>query len=230
MSHSLFQAGFPALCLAGGAALLAACGPEPSALAEPTATEINVPALAKPVQCNVDVDLRITMAEGLGGTQAIRADDEANTPYEEGVDGVGAHLSGVNGNLMLNVVNATRRFAWTSTAGSGLSNDRLYTNTHDNPGGNNACGLAGMTNGSSGSAAFEAELQAGSTSSAIIRYGKTCGGAADNATRVTTTRSSDGNTWTISGTGGVHCDKVSGKKLTQVGTAGPFSMTLVKIN
>lgn len=231
MSRSLFQAGLPAFCLAGGAALLAACGPESPAPAEPSATEVKVPALARPAQCNADVDLRITMAEGSSGTQAIRGDDVGNTPYEEGVDGVGAHLSAVNGNLMLSVQqSATRRYSWTSSAGSGLSDDRLYTNTHDNPGGNNACGLFGMANGSTGTAVFEAELLAGATSSAILRYGKSCSGSAVGGERVTTTRSADGNTWTISGTSGVHCDKSSGKKLVQVGTAGGFSMTLVRIN
>jgi hypothetical protein len=205
--------------------LLSGCS-EPPTVADP-----GQPLFAKPAQCNVDVDLRITMAEGLGGTQAIRGDDLANTPYEEGVDQVGAHLSGVNGNLMLSVLNSpNRRFAWSSSAGSGLSDDRLYTNSHDNPGGTDACGLAGMVNGSSGSAAFEAELLAGATNGGIVRYGKTCSGSADATTRVVTTRSSDGLTWTITGTSGVHCEKGPKNKLVQVGTSGFFSMTLVKIN
>jgi hypothetical protein len=87
-----------------------------------------------------------------------------------------------------------------------------------------------MAHGSTGTAAFEAELVKGATSAAIIRYGKTCSGSADAATRVETARSVDGLSWTISGTAGVHCDKNSKNKLVQVGTAGPFSMTLVKIN
>lgn len=218
--------------LAGAIAIqmLSGCS-EPPTATEGTASTLPAPLFAKPAQCNVEVDLQITMAEGLGGTQAIRGDDADNTPYVEALDGVGAHLSGVNGNLMLSVQNSpTRRYAWTSSTGSDLSNDRLYTNSHTNPGGNNACGLAGMANGSSGSAAFEAELLAGAGNAAIIRYGKTCSGSSDAATRVVTTRSVDGLTWTISGTSGVHCDKNSKNKLVQVGTTGSFSITLVKIN
>jgi hypothetical protein len=167
------------------------------------------------------------MAEGPGGLQAIRGDEVSNI-YAHGIAGVSAHTSGANGNLALSIQNApTRRYSWTANLAVGLSNDRLYTNSHTNPGGTNGCGLSGMANGSTGSAAFEAELLAGPTNVDIIRYGKACTGSAVSGTRVTTTRSSDGDTWTISGTSGVYCTK-SGKTLTQSGTTGPFSMTLVR--
>lgn len=232
MSHRRIGVGPSVLCC-GIIILAGACASESPTGADPMALEVPVPAFAKPASCEqtIDVDLQITLGEGVGGTQAIRGDDAANTPYQEGVDGVGAHLSDINGNLMLSLLDSpARRYAWTSSAGSGLSNDRLYTNSHSNPGGSNACGLAGMVNGSTGSAVLEAELQAGATSAAIIRYGKTCSGGADAATRVATTRSADGLSWTITGTAGVHCDKNNRNKLVQVGTAGPFSMTLLKTN
>lgn len=217
------------LAAAAVAAIGAACAADLPTAAE-RVIDPGLPALAKPSNCNASVNLRITMGQGLGGTDALRGDDIANTAYQEGVDGVGAHLSGVNGNLMLTVQGSpNRRYAWVSTAGSGLSDDRLYTNSHTNPGGSNACGLDGLPAGGTGSAVLEAELAAGATGAAIIRYGKTCGGSADAATRVTTMRSADGNTWTITGTAGVHCDRNSRNKLVQVGTAGPFSMVLERL-
>jgi hypothetical protein len=196
----------------------------------PTVAEETVmppgPAFAPPPNCPSQINLIITMAEDQSGTQAIRGD--ASAVYAEGAAGVGAHTSAANGNLMLSVLNApTRRYSWTSSAASGQSNDRLYTNSHINPGGTNACGLAGMAPGSTGSSVFEAELLAGAQNTDVIRYGKSCSGAAVSGTRVTTTLSADGNTWTISGTSGVHCVK-SGKKLTEAGTTGGFSMTLVR--
>lgn len=204
----------------------AACASELPTMAEHP-TSPGLPALAPPPSCPAQINLVITMAEGPGGSQAIRGDAVSNT-YAHGTAGVSAHTSGANGNLALSVQNApTRRYSWTASSASGLSNDRLYTNSHTNPGGNNACGLAGMANGSTGSAVFEAELLAGATNIDVIRYGKACNGSAVSGTRVTTTRSSDGNTWTIAGTSGVYCTK-SGKNLIQSGTAGPFSMTLVK--
>jgi len=209
---------FPTLVLGA----LAACSEVP-----PTAT-LDPVSLAKGGRtgCNAFVPLSITLADAAG--DAVFSDGLG--AYIEGVDGVGAHTSNVNGNLMLTVQqSATRRIGWVSTAGTGLSDDRLYTNTHDNPGGDNACGLAGMANGSSGTAAFEFELLAGSTNSKkIIRYGKSCSGSAVSSERVTTTLSADGTTWTITGASGVHCDNGAKNKMVQVGTAGPFSMTLVK--
>lgn len=184
------------------------------------------PSFAPPPSCPGQINLVITMAETQSGTQAIRGD--ASAGYAEGAAGVAAHTAGANGNLILSVQNApTRRYSWTASTASGQSNDRLYTNSHDNPGGTNACGLAGMAASSTGSAVFEAELLAGANNSDVIRYGKSCTGSAVPGSRVTTTLSSDGNTWTISGTSGVYCIK-SGKKLIESGTTGAFSMTLVR--
>ena len=187
-----------------------------------------IPAFAPPPRCSGQINFVITMAEGPSGIQAIRGDAVGNT-YQEGVDGVEAHSSSANGNLMLSVLNApTRRYSWTASSASGESNDRLYTNSHSNPGGDSDCGLAGMAPGSTGSAVFEAELLAGPNNIDVIRYGKDCNGGAVSGTRVTTALSADGTTWTISGTSGVYCTKLSGKKLTQSGTTGPFSMTLAR--
>jgi hypothetical protein len=206
--------------------LAAACSSEQLTETQET-PPANPPSFAPPPNCGGQVNLVITMAEDQSGTQAIRGD--ASPVYAEGVAGVGAHTSAANGNLILTLQNApTRRYAWTASSASGLSDDRLYTNSHTNPGGNNSCGLAGMANGSTGSSVFEAELLAGASNIDVIRYGKTCSGAADAATRVTTTRSADGNTWTISGSSGRYCTKLSSNKLQQSGTTGAFSMTLAK--
>ena len=139
-----------------------------------------------------------------------------------------AHLSGVNGNLLLSVSGTSRRFGYSTTAGSGLSDDRLYTNTHSNPGGNDACGLYGMVVGSTGSAVFEAELRSG-IGEDVIRYGKGCDGVVVTATKATTTHATD-DTWTITGASGVVCrPKSRGNGYNQVGTSGVFEISLLRV-
>jgi hypothetical protein len=110
----------------------------------------------------------------------------------------------------------------TTTAFSGGTTDRVYTNNHEA-----GCGFKAMANGATGYAVFEVEL--GDDATGIVRYGKTCGGTVlAPASRTVTTRSSDGLTWTVTGTTGVHCRKIGkNRTLTEVGTAGPFSATLV---
>lgn len=203
--------------------VILACATEPTA---PVSAKIGDVVLAKPVNCNVSVNLAITFRDEAG--DGVISD--AGGAYVEGVSGVGAHLSGVNGNLMLSVRESTRRIGYSTTAstgGSGLSDNRLFTNSHTNPGGNNACGLDGMVVASTGSAAVGFELAQGNRRD-IIHYGKLCNGSADASTRVTTTHA-DANTWTISGTSGRHCRATGqGNSYGQVGTAGPFQMTLVR--
>jgi len=168
--------------------------------------------------------LTITMRHGSGGTDAVRADDVGNSPYvEEG------HIS-INGNLMfwLSSNGSARAVRVTTTAFDGTTTDRIYTNNHTNPGGDDAMGMVGMANGSSGTAVVEVELD----SQGVVRYGKDCSGAVVTATKVQTTRSADGRTWTITGTSGLHClpTKKGKPGFNQVGTAGPFQMTLVQVS
>jgi hypothetical protein len=201
-------------------AIVIACGTEPTSIRPSQVGEVG---LAKPAQCNASTNLVITIGSG----PAITSD---GSTYEEGVGGVGAHVNGPTGNLMLTVAEAAPRvIGYSSSAGSGNSNDRLYTNSHTNPGGDNACGFGptGLPVGATGSAALEFEL-----STAIkqewIRYGKDCNGSAVAGPRVTTTHP-DADTWTITGTSGVHCrPKAKGNGLDQIGTTGGVSMTLVK--
>ena len=212
--------------VAAGAIILAtaaACSRDSTAPFSPKIGEV---ALAKPVNCNVFVNLAITLRDQAGDGVV----SDGGGAYVEGVDAVASHLSNVNGNLMLSVRESARRIGYSTTAstgGSGLSNNRLYTNSHTNPGGNNACGLDGMVIGSTGSAAVGFELAQGNRMD-IIHYGKLCNGSADASTRVTTTHA-DANTWTISGTSGRHCRATGqGNTYAQVGTAGPFELTLVR--
>ena len=201
---------------------LLACSREPTS---PVSAKIGEVALAKPVNCNSSVNLVITMRDQAG--DAVVSDGGGS--YAEGVDGVGAHLNGINGNLMLNVQESTARtIGWSTTASSGQSNDRLYTNSHTNPGGDNACGLFGMVVGSTGSAALGFELRQEPPRADIIHYGKNCNGSANSSTRVTTTHP-DANTWVITGTSGAHCrPRPTGNQIDQVAVAGPFQMTLVR--
>lgn len=167
--------------------------------------------------------LTITFGQGSGGTDALRGDDVGNSSYPD----PGQIAS--NGNLMfwLNTGHP-RAVLVRTTAFDGLTRDRIFTNTHVNPGGDNSFGLLGMVAGTSGTAVFEAELNIGLEPVRVVRYGKDCKGATIAGNRVVTTRSADGRTWTIVGTNGVDCQASSRKPgMTQVGTAGPFSMTLV---
>jgi len=180
----------------------------------------------KPPQCDAFPALTITLRSLLNPLDALRDDGKGSYKQGEGNGSLGAHLSG-NGNLMFwpsqNGV-PDREVEVTTTAFSDPTTDRIFTNSHVNPSGDNACGLAGMVDGS-GSAVLEVELD----SDGIVRYGKLCNGDPDDGNRVTTFRS--GNTWTISGSSGRHCQNLSKRKgkpsLSQVGTAGEFSMTLV---
>jgi hypothetical protein len=121
-----------------------------------------------------------------------------------------------------------------TTAFDGETRRRVFTNNHTNPGGDNAMGFLGLGFGSSGTAVFEVELFNKSNEPYnVLRYGKDCagtgsgGGNVVNATKVTIARSLDGNTWTITGSSGVHCKQVTKKPgLSQIGTAGAFEITL----
>jgi hypothetical protein len=202
-------------------AMMVACTGDVTA---PLAGKVGDVAFAKPSDCNASTNLVITMGDATG--DALLSDGGGS--YAEGVDGVGAHFSDVNGNLLLMVQeSATRRIGYSTSVGSGLSDDRLYTNSHTNPGGTNACGLDGMLVGSTGSAVVSFELAQGNRQD-IVHYGKLCSGSADAATRVTTTHG-DANSWTITGTSGRHCRaNAKGNGYSQVGTAGAFSLTLVR--
>ncbi len=171
--------------------------------------------------------LTVTMREGSGGTDAVRADDVVNSPY------VGeAHIAS-NGNLMfwLSSNGSPRTVRVTTTAFDGVTTDRIYTNAHTNPGGDDASGLLGVAKGGYGTAAVEVELD----TQGIVRYGRDCSGTFGNvvaATKAAVTRSLDGRTWVITGTTGVHCKPTTKGKpgFFQAGTAGPFQMTLVQVS
>lgn len=168
--------------------------------------------------------LVITFGQGSTGTDALRGDDVANSSYP-----TPGHIS-VNGNLMFWLGSDNpRSVRVTTSAFDGQTRDRIFTNNHTNPGGDDSFGLLGMVEGSTGSAVVEAELNVQDNDPyVVLRYGKDCSGNVVSGAKAVTTRSTDGRTWTITGSNGVHCQKL-GKKpaLSQVGTAGPFSMTLV---
>jgi hypothetical protein len=175
-------------------------------------------------QCGGTPDVGITFRDDPG--DALQSDGQG--PYVDGL--IRAGISG-NGNLILWPAANRDDSRWvnvTTTEGAFEATRRIFTNNHVNPGGDNACGLIGMTNGSTGSAVLEAELD----EDGIVRYGKNCDGSL-NMSPVVTTRSLGGDSWTITGASGIHCQsnglKGKKKKLVEVGTAGPFSMSLVTI-
>lgn len=163
----------------------------------------------KPIRCDAGTDVLLTLRDD--PEDALSSDDGTAYP---------AHTA-ANGNLMLWTDGTGRYVNVLTTAFDGTTTDRIYTNTHENP-----CGLDGMANDSEGSARFTVELGDGND---VIHYGQTCWGKDDQASRVSTTRSLDGSTWTITGVSGVQCRTTGkGKKAVteQVGTAGGFNMTL----
>lgn len=226
----------PALVLAG---LALGCSEQP---ASPELSDDGL-TLAKggpPLVCDESpfTPLSITLGDASG--DALQSDGQG--PYVEAVDDVGAHLNSPTGRLMLSPSpngTGSRFVEVATTAGTFQTQDRIYTNTHNNDGDPEleACGLDGIPDGlqpgATGDAAFEVELDdPDGVDNGIVRYGKDCNGAIVSANKVVTTRSINGNTWTISGISGVHCRQPAGQKkpgLAPVGTAGPFSMTLVKI-
>lgn len=216
-SHRPFSLASVAPSTAGAItlAVIIACATEPTATIAPRVGEA---ALAKPINCGAYTALSITI-----GTGSISSDGGA---YVEGVDGVGAHFSDVNGNLMLTVRSTPRTIGWSTTYSTGSSSNRLYTNSHTNPGGDNACGLDGMVVGSTGSAVLTFELVQGNKQD-IVHFGRTCTGAADASTRVTTSHP-DANTWVITGTSGRHCKAGSNGKYSQAGSAGAFDITIAR--
>lgn len=148
--------------------------------------------------------------------------------YASGTDG-SVHLAS-NGNLMFWVGDRPRSIQVTTSLFNGSTTDRIYTNNHGNPGGENACGFHGMVNGSQGTAVLEVELD----DQGIVRYGKNCQGDLGTVvpgTEATTTRSLDGNTWTIEAQSGIHCKvtKVKGKTVMTEGTAGPVKLTFTAL-
>jgi hypothetical protein len=179
--------------------------------------------------------LSLTMGQGSSGTDAIRSDDVANSPYVEEDGGtVGAHFSPNVGTLMLWTSQygtpAARLVRVATTAVDGFTDDRIFSRSHNNPGGDNSRGFLGMVNGSVGDAVFVAELNLDPNDLyEAVYWGQDCSGVVIPSQKVVTTRSADGNTWTATGTTGVHCKRLRkrDKVLTQIGTAGPFSMTMV---
>lgn len=179
-----------------------------------------------PSSCPDGVDLRITLRDDAG--DALRSDGKGS--YEEGADG-GVHISG-NGELMFWIDDAPRHVEVSVTRNDGspfdlTTTDRIYTvmGTHEDASGQPiSCSLTGMADGSTGTAAFEVELDA----DGFVRYGRDCDGNRVDATRVATSRS--GNTWTITGSSGLFCvsNGLKGKRaaLVESGTAAGFSMTL----
>lgn len=189
--------------------LAAACSGQPTA---PDLVSEGLEPAGRPVQCDAGTEFAITLRDDPG--DALTS-DIPGSPYF-------GHSSG-NGNLMLWLVDDERHVNVETSVYVGPTTDRIYTNTHSNPGGTDACGLDGMADPSTGSADFTVELD----DNGIVHYGKACDGSPLPDNRVTTTR--DGDTWTIEGTQGVYCLKTAKSKNAPIieGTAGAFGMTLV---
>lgn len=181
---------------------------------DPAAGGLELAGKGKPVRCDAGTDVLLTLRDDPG---------DALTSDQGGA--YAAHTAG-NGNLMLWTEGTGRYVNVVTTAFSGTTTDRIYTNTHRlDDGADLPCGLDQMPVGGVGSANFVVELGDGND---IVRYGTDCSG--NEANRVAVTRSPDGSTWTITGTSGVQCRTTGkGRKATteQVGTAGAFGMTLV---
>lgn len=237
--HKLFSgrhADRPAAVLTVALGLAFACADTPTGSESGTLEQAlfkGKPAGNGPSNCDAYTPLSITFRDDPG--DALRSDN--GTPYVEGAGDGGVHLNGPTGRLKLHTASGVngRVVNVITTLFNGSTTDRIYTNGHETEDDqkDNGCGFLQMPTPSTGDAVLEVELDG----EGIVRWGKDCDGKPDEGTRVTTTRSGDGNTWTIEGfseeRSGVHCKNVSKKKgkvsLTPVGTAGAFEITLVKI-
>lgn len=212
MRHSLHH--FLAVVTAG---LLAAACAEP-----PTATEdigpLSLAKGGKSNSCSAYAPLAITLGDVAG--DGVTSD--GGGVYQEGVDGVEAHINDPTGNLSIWTTQSPRSLQ-AHTASGTVNIDRAYTNNHSS-----TCGLRLSTLPASSSAVFEGEERSGGTGSTIskVRYGVTCAGQAESASRVSIAW--DGTTVTLTAPGGNYC-KPGTRKNTWVsaGSVAGFSMTMV---
>ncbi len=234
-----------ALILALG--LAAACSESPTE----AALDDIAPAFANCVKnpnhpnCNPDppppppsdqVDLDINFGDGNGadpGSHGLAGDGDG--AYEEGVVGVGSHLSGANGNLMFDVdqyASGPRR-VWVNVTGTSLSfNEALITRIYTN---NSSGDLREMADGDDTARMF-VEWKVG-RQSYDLRFGTDCFGDKfradpddDLSTRVNINRT--GNTYTITPLGGAYlCELAKGKKApTQNPVTVAFEMIMDRTN
>lgn len=199
------------------AGLLAAACAEPPTAAEDIGA-LSLSKGGKPNSCSAYAPLAITVGDAAG--DGVTSD--AGGVYQEGVDGVEAHINDPTGNLSIWTTQSPRSLK-AHTASGTVNIDRAYTNNHSS-----TCGLRLSTLPATSSAVFEGEERSGGTGSTIskVLYGVTCGGTADAATRVGIAW--DGTTITMTATGGYYC-KPGTRKNTWVsaGSVAGFSMTMV---
>lgn len=184
------------------------------------------------------VDLDISFRDG-DGSDPLPIEDglagDALGVYVEGVDGVGSHLSGANGNLMFDVDQYASgpRSVWINVSGSSLSfNEALITRIYTN---NSSADLRDMLDGDD-TARFFVEWKAG-RDSYDLRFGTDCSGdkfRADSqhdvpSTRVNINRSE--NTYTVTPLGGAYlCKLAKGNKppVQDPLATVAFEMTMVR--
>ncbi len=198
--------------------LVGACAEFPAGL--PTESAGVQAAKGRPTSCSAYAPLSATLADAPGDGLV----SDGGGAYVEGVDGVESHINGPTGHLSIWTTQSPRYLV--ANTGSGpVTIDRAYTNSHSN-----TCGLQLSTLPTSSFAAFEGEERQGGTGSTVSKvvYGKTCSGAADNASRVTIAW--DGTTTiTITAPSGRWC-RLTGKGKNPWTDAGPvsgFQMTMV---
>jgi hypothetical protein len=177
-----FRRSSAALALALGVAF--ACTNSPTASEDAPAPRLAKPTCPGHPSCNDpppsgdQVDLDLTLSDGDGSAGDALAGDGQGA-YQEGFQGVGAHLSGANGNLMFDVdqYSSGPRRVEIDLGASGVWPEaitRIYTNNSDEP------DLRDMEAGESTTARLFVEWQDGRTKY-DLRFGTNCLGDKFNA-------------------------------------------------
>ncbi len=164
--------------------------------------------------------------------------------YEDGVDGMAVHLSGVNGNLMFRTDSPDVRFVNINVGGvTGDGFTRTFTNETDVDGALNADGLRGLpdnTGGGTINTKLDSQFQAADGTLYLLRYGRDCAGDFRDADDLSVTFDQNGGAagigqWTLMGVNGVLCLRGQrGKnKIVPVGggdgaVVAPLTMVLVE--
>ncbi len=145
---------------------------------------------------------------------SVMTSDEVGD-YEDGVDGMAVHLSGVNGNLMFRTDSPDVRFVNIDVGGvSGDGFTRTFTNETDVDDSLHADGLRGLEDntGAGGvpiNTKLDSQFQAEDGTLYLLRYGRDCAGDILDDEDLSVTFDQDGGSgigqWTLTGENGVLC-------------------------
>ncbi|MHC4709047.1 MAG: hypothetical protein ACYTA3_01110 [Planctomycetota bacterium] len=169
---------------------------------------------------------------------------DLSADYEDGVDGMAVHLSGVNGNLMFRTADPPVREVLVTVSGiAGDGYTRTFTNQTTVEGVLQADGLRGLRDNADGieviRTKLDSQFRAGGTSY-LLRYGRDCSENFREDDDLVVVFDADGGApgnglWTLTGSYAVLCERVKKGKNKRVPVGGgdgavvaPLRMVLVE--